>query len=256
MSDTASPAAATTRPDGATGSHLEVQGLKVSYGGIAAVKGVSFEVPRGEILALIGANGAGKTSVLKAIVGLVPTAGGRVLLFGRDAAGIPTHRRVALGATLVPEGRAIFSGMTVRENLELGAFLKRERRALDERLERVIRLFPRLGERLTQTGGTLSGGEQQMLAIGRALMGEPKLLLLDEPSLGLAPKLVAQIFESIRAIATTGMTILLVEQNTRLALETAHRAHVLVTGEIVLSGQCAELRSDPRIKAAYLGEAL
>jgi branched-chain amino acid transport system ATP-binding protein len=256
VSDTASPAAAPARPDGTLANHLEVQGLKVSYGGIAAVKGVSFEVPRGEILALIGANGAGKTSVLKAIVGLVPSAGGTVKLFGRDAAGIPTHRRVALGATLVPEGRAIFSGMTVRENLELGAFLKRERRALDERLERVIRLFPRLGERLTQSGGTLSGGEQQMLAIGRALMGEPKLLLLDEPSLGLAPKLVAQIFESIREIATTGMTILLVEQNTRLALETAHRAHVLVTGEIVLSGQCAELRSDPRIKAAYLGEAL
>ncbi|HWP09389.1 MAG TPA: ABC transporter ATP-binding protein [Polyangiaceae bacterium] len=235
---------------------LELHELKVAYGGITAVKGVSLAVKRGEIVALIGANGAGKTSVLKAIVGLVPSAGGTVKLFGRDAAGIPTHRRVALGATLVPEGRAIFSGMTVRENLELGAFLKRERPALDERLERVIRLFPRLGERLTQTGGTLSGGEQQMLAIGRALMGEPKLLLLDEPSLGLAPKLVAQIFESIRAIATTGITILLVEQNTRLALETAHRAHVLVTGEIVLSGQSAELRSDPRIKAAYLGEAL
>jgi len=255
VSDAASEPASARR-DGTTASDLAVQGLKVSYGGIAAVKGVSFEVPHGEILALIGANGAGKTSVLKAIVGLVPSAGGTVKLFGRDAAGIPTHRRVALGATLVPEGRAIFSGMTVRENLELGAFLKRERPALDERLERVIRLFPRLGERLTQTGGTLSGGEQQMLAIGRALMGEPKLLLLDEPSLGLAPKLVAQIFESIRAIATTGITILLVEQNTRLALETAHRAHVLVTGEIVLSGQSAELRSDPRIKAAYLGEAL
>jgi len=238
------------------GVDLEVKDLKVSYGGIAAVKGVSFEVPRGEILALIGANGAGKTSVLKAIVGLVPLAGGSLTLFGRDAVAIPTHRRVALGATLVPEGRAIFSGMTVRENLELGAFLKRERPALDERLERVIRLFPRLGERLAQLGGTLSGGEQQMLAIGRALMGEPKLLLLDEPSLGLAPKLVAQIFASIREIATTGITILLVEQNTRLALETAHRSHVLVTGEIVLSGKCAELRADPRIKAAYLGEAL
>ena len=235
---------------------LEVRDLRVSYGGIAAVKGVSFEVPRGEILALIGANGAGKTSVLKAIVGLVPVAGGSLKLLGRDAAGVPTHRRVALGATLVPEGRAIFSGMTVRENLELGAFLKRERPAFDERFERVIRLFPRLGERLTQMGGTLSGGEQQMLAIGRALMGDPKLLLLDEPSLGLAPKLVAQIFASIREIASTGMTILLVEQNTRLALETAHRAHVLVTGEIVLSGDCAELKADPRIRAAYLGDAL
>ncbi len=238
------------------GVDLDVRELKVSYGGIAAVKGVSFDVPRGEILALIGANGAGKTSVLKAIVGLVPAASGSVHLFGRDATAVPTHLRVALGATLVPEGRAIFSGMSVRENLELGAFLKRDRATLGTRLERVIALFPRLGERLTQAGGTLSGGEQQMLAIGRALMGEPKLLLLDEPSLGLAPKLVAQIFASIRQIATTGITILLVEQNTRLALETAHRAHVLVTGEIVLSGRCAELRADPRIAAAYLGDAL
>ena len=250
-------AAGPSRDAAATGAvDLEVRDLRVSYGGIAAVKGVSFEVPRGEILALIGANGAGKTSILKAIVGLVPAAGGAVRLFGQPANAIPTHRRVALGATLVPEGRAIFSGMSVRENLELGAFLKRERAALDRRLDRVIALFPRLGERLAQAGGTLSGGEQQMLAIGRALMGEPKLLLLDEPSLGLAPKLVAQIFASIREIAATGITILLVEQNTRLALETAHHAHVLVTGELVLSGKCAELRTDPRIKAAYLGEAL
>jgi branched-chain amino acid transport system ATP-binding protein len=235
---------------------LEVRDLRVSYGGIAAVKGLSFEVPRGDILALIGANGAGKTSVLKAIVGLVPAASGSVRLFGREANQVPTHRRVALGATLVPEGRAIFSGMTVRENLLLGAFLKRDHATLGQRLDRVIGLFPRLGERLEQAGGTLSGGEQQMLAIGRALMGEPKLLLLDEPSLGLAPKLVAQIFASVREIAATGITILLVEQNTRLALETAHRAHVLVTGEIVLSGTCEELRTDPRIKAAYLGEVL
>jgi branched-chain amino acid transport system ATP-binding protein len=235
---------------------LDVADLHVLYGGIAAVKGVSFSVERGEIVALIGANGAGKTSVLKALVGLVPAARGRVRLFGRDATTIPTHRRTALGATLVPEGRAIFAGMSVRENLELGAFLKREPAALGQRLERVLALFPRLGERLAQAGGTLSGGEQQMLAIGRALMGEPRLLLLDEPSLGLAPKLVAQIFASIVEIAKTGLTILLVEQNTRLALETAHRAHVLVTGEIVLSGRCSELRNDPRVKAAYLGEAL
>jgi branched-chain amino acid transport system ATP-binding protein len=235
---------------------LEVTGLHVFYGGIAAVKGVSFAVGRGEIVALIGANGAGKTSVLKAIVGLVPAARGNVRLFGRDATTVPTHRRTALGTTLVPEGRAIFAGMTVRENLELGAFLKRDPATLGQRLERVVGLFPRLGERLGQAGGTLSGGEQQMLAIGRALMGEPRLLLLDEPSLGLAPKLVAQIFASIVEIAKSGLTILLVEQNTRLALETAHRAHVLVTGDIVLSGSCAELRSDPRIKAAYLGEAL
>ncbi len=233
---------------------LELDGVAISYGGIRAVKSVSFAVRRGEIVALIGANGAGKTSVLKAIVGLVPLAKGRVRGLGRDLAGMPTHRIVELGITLVPEGRAIFGGLSVRENLELGAFTKRDPRTLGTRLDRVVTLFPRLGERLAQAGGTLSGGEQQMLAIGRALMGEPKLLLLDEPSLGLAPKLVAQIFASIRAIAETGITILLVEQNTRLALETAHAAHVLVTGEVALFGASAELREDPRVRAAYLGE--
>ncbi len=235
---------------------LELEKLQVAYGGIAAVKGIDLSVARGEIVSLIGANGAGKTSVLKAIVGLVPLAGGQVRLFGQDLAGVPTHRRVALGATLVPEGRAVFAGLTVRENLELGAFLKREPKGLAARLKRVVELFPRLGERLFQSAGTLSGGEQQMLAIGRALMGEPKLLLLDEPSLGLAPKLVAQIFESILAIAKTGITILLVEQNTRLALETASRAYVLATGEIVLSGASRELKEDPRVRAAYFGESV
>jgi branched-chain amino acid transport system ATP-binding protein len=240
--------------DGERPVDLELDALRVSYGGIAAVKGVSFAVRRGEIVALIGANGAGKTSVLKAVVGLVPIAGGRVRALGRELAGVPTHRIVELGVTLVPEGRAIFGGLTVLENLELGAFTRRDEKTLLERRDRVISLFPRLGERLTQAGGTLSGGEQQMLAIGRALMAEPKLLLLDEPSLGLAPKLVAQIFESIRAIAKTGITILLVEQNTRLALETADSAHVLVTGEVALFGPSADLRQDPRVRAAYLGE--
>jgi branched-chain amino acid transport system ATP-binding protein len=233
---------------------LELSDVKVSYGGISAVKGVSLEVARGEIVALVGANGAGKTSVLKAIIGLVPLSGGSVRLLGRDVAGVATHRRVALGATLVPEGRAIFAGLTVRENLDLGAFLRRDKQARATRLSRVIDLFPRLGERLSQSAGTLSGGEQQMLAIGRAMMGEPKVLLLDEPSLGLAPKLVSQIFESIRSIAKTGITILLVEQNTRLALETAARAYVLSTGEIVLSGPSRELREDSRVRAAYFGE--
>jgi branched-chain amino acid transport system ATP-binding protein len=234
---------------------LELRQLSVEYGGIRAVKGISFRVDSGKIVALIGANGAGKTSTLKAIVGLV-SGGGSVKVFGHDVAGAPTHQIVARGVTLVPEGRAIFAGLTVRENLELGSILKRDRQGIESRMQRVLQLFPRLGERLAQAGGTLSGGEQQMLAIGRALMGDPRLLLLDEPSLGLAPKLVRQIFDGIAQIAQSGLTILLVEQNTRLALETAHEAHVLVTGEIALSGKSSALREDPRVKAAYLGEGV
>lgn len=233
---------------------LSLTDLRVSYGGIAAVKGISLEVQRGEIVTLIGANGAGKTSTLKAIVGLVPPHSGDVRLFGEPLRGVATHRIASKGVALVPEGRAIFGNLTVSENLELGAFLKREPPLLAERLAKILSLFPRLSERMAQEAGTLSGGEQQMLAIGRALMSEPRLLLLDEPSLGLAPKLVEQIFEAIVQIARGGLTILLVEQNTRLALETASRAYVLVTGELALSGSCAELREDPRIKGAYLGE--
>jgi branched-chain amino acid transport system ATP-binding protein len=237
-----------------TGEALRVKELRVSYGGIAAVKGISLDVERGEIVTLIGANGAGKTSTLKAIVGLVPAQTGDIALFGEPIRGVPTHRIVGRGVALVPEGRAIFGNLTVAENLELGAFLTRAPTLRGERLARVLKLFPRLSERMGQEGGTLSGGEQQMLAIGRALMSDPKLLLLDEPSLGLAPKLVEQIFEAIVAVAQSGLTILLVEQNTRLALETASRAYVLVTGELAFSGPCAELREDPRIKGAYLGE--
>jgi branched-chain amino acid transport system ATP-binding protein len=235
---------------------LEVEQLTVTYGGIRAVKGLSLRVEPGQIVALIGSNGAGKTSTLKGIMGLLSSARGRVRVFGREVLGLPTHQIVAQGVTLVPEGRAIFPGMSVRENLELGSILKRERLGIEARMQRVLTLFPRLGERLGQAGGTLSGGEQQMLAIGRALMSDPKLLLLDEPSLGLAPKLVRQIFDAIIEIAQGGLTILLVEQNTRLALETAHEAHVLVTGEIALSGPSPSLREDPRVKAAYLGEDL
>jgi branched-chain amino acid transport system ATP-binding protein len=234
---------------------LELSELNVAYGGIRAVKGISLRIDPGQIVALIGANGAGKTSTLKAIVGLVP-ARGRIQLFGRDILGTATHHIVGQGVTLVPEGRAIFAGMSVRENLELGSVLKPERAGLEARLARVLELFPRLGERLTQAGGTLSGGEQQMLAIGRALMSDPRVLLLDEPSLGLAPKLVRQIFDAIGEIARGGLTILLVEQNTRLALETAHQAHVLVTGEVSLSGASGALKEDPRVRAAYLGEDL
>jgi len=233
---------------------LSIKDLRVSYGGIAAVKGVSLEVSRGEIVTLIGANGAGKTSTLKAIVGLVPAASGDIRLFGEPLRGVATHRIAGRGVALVPEGRAIFGNLSVAENLELGAFLKREPHERGQRLARVLRLFPRLSERMTQEAGTLSGGEQQMLAIGRALMSDPRLLLLDEPSLGLAPKLVEQIFEAIVEVARGGLTILLVEQNTRLALETAARAYVLVTGELALQGSCSELRADPRIRGAYLGE--
>jgi branched-chain amino acid transport system ATP-binding protein len=231
---------------------LVVRDLRVSYGGICAVKGISLEVGRGEIVALIGANGAGKTSTLRGIVRLIRGEGG-VTVFGTDVSRMEAEQVAGLGVALVPEGRGIFTGLTVRENLDLGAYLKREKKGMQKRLEQVLKLFPRLGERLAQDAGTLSGGEQQMLAIGRALMADPRMILLDEPSLGLAPKLVSEIFAAIRAIAAGGMTILLVEQNTRLSLETAQRAYVLATGEIALSGDAAELRNDARIREAYLG---
>jgi branched-chain amino acid transport system ATP-binding protein len=234
---------------------LVVDGLVVTYGGIRAVQGISFTVARGEIVTLIGANGAGKTSTLRGIMRLV-RAEGRVSVFGVDVGQLETNQVAALGVALVPEGRGIFTGLTVLENLELGAYLKRERAGVAARLGRVLKLFPRLGERLKQDAGTLSGGEQQMLAIGRALMAEPRMILLDEPSLGLAPKLVSEIFAAIRAIAQDGMTILLVEQNTRLSLETAQRAYVLATGEIVLGGEASVLQHDARIKEAYLGGTL
>ena len=233
---------------------LELSSVNVKYGGIAACKGVSLRVERGEIVALIGANGAGKSSVLKSIMQLVPHASGTLRVLGRDVRGMATHGVVALGTALVPEGRAIFGNLSVRENLLLGAFLKRNAATIEQNLSRSVALFPRLGERMAQNAGTLSGGEQQMLAIARALMADPQLILLDEPSLGLAPKLVSQIFESIEQIAKSGITLLLVEQNTRLALQVAQRAYVLVTGEVVLSGPSAALRSDPRIREAYLGE--
>jgi branched-chain amino acid transport system ATP-binding protein len=231
---------------------LTLEDLRVAYGGIQAVKGISLEVKAGEIVTLIGANGAGKSSTLRGIMRLVRPSG-RVRVFGTDVAGHEANQIAALGVALVPEGRGVFTGLSVRENLDLGAYLKRERAGRAQRLAQVVELFPRLGERLNQDAGTLSGGEQQMLAIGRALMADPRMILLDEPSLGLAPKLVGEIFAAIRAIAARGLTILLVEQNTRLALETAARGYVLVTGEVVLSGPCAELKHDPRIKAAYLG---
>lgn len=230
---------------------LRLTDVGVSYGGIAAVKGISLEVAAGEIVTLIGANGAGKTSTLKTIVGLVPLKTGSVQLFGNDIKGVKTHKIIAKGVALVPEGRAVFGNLTVRENLQLGGFLNR--RDQKARIDRCVKLFPRLGERIKQEAGTLSGGEQQMLAIGRALMARPAMLLLDEPSLGIAPKLVQQIFEAIAQIAEAGTTILLVEQNTRLALRYAKRAYVLRTGEIAMSGLAKELAENDEIKAAYLG---
>ena len=234
---------------------LQVRDLRVRYGAIEAVKGISLEVGRGEIVTLIGANGAGKTSTLRGIVRLA-SGEGSVQVFGQDVTALQTHEVAGLGVQLVPEGRGIFPTLSVRENLELGAYLKRERTGLQQRMSQVVALFPRLGERMKQDAGTLSGGEQQMLAIGRAMMADPRILLLDEPSLGLAPKLVGEIFDAILRIASSGLTILLVEQNTRLALQTAARAYVLVTGEVVLSGSARELREDPRIRGAYLGEAV
>ena len=232
---------------------LELTGLEVAYGGIQALKGIDLRVDPGEIVALIGANGAGKTTTLKSIMGLVPLAKGTIRFGARDLEGQSTEDRVELGMSLAPEGRAIFPNLTVRENLELGAYLHRDPEVMTETMEDVTKLFPRLGERMRQEGGTLSGGEQQMLAIGRALMARPQLLLLDEPSLGIAPKLVQQIFQAIAEIAKAGVTILLVEQNTRIALATSQRAYVLRTGAVALQGISKDLAADPEIQAAYLG---
>jgi branched-chain amino acid transport system ATP-binding protein len=232
---------------------LEVRGLRVAYGGIAAVKGIDLDVGPGELVCLIGANGAGKTTTLKAIAGALPPAGGRVLLEGRDATGVPPHELVRRGLALVPEGRGIFARLTVLENLRMGAYCRTDR-DIESDLERVCSLFPRLRERRRQVAGTLSGGEQQMLAIARALMSRPKLLLLDEPSMGLAPMAAQSVFETIREIASGGVTVLLVEQNARAALELARRAYVMESGAIVLSGAAGALLSDPKVREAYLGE--
>lgn len=231
---------------------LAVENLAVAYGGIQAVKGIDLNIDAGELVCLIGANGAGKSTTLKSICGLLALAGGDVRFEGRSLRGMPVHAIARAGISLVPEGRGIFGRMTVLENLQLGAYLRRDDVAAD--ITRVYALFPRLAERRTQTAGTLSGGEQQMLAIGRALMNRPKLLLLDEPSMGLAPIIVRQIFDIVRRIAHEGTTILLVEQNAALALEVSHRAYVLETGRVVLEGPAAALRRDARVRQAYLGE--
>jgi len=233
---------------------LEVAGLEVAYGGIKAVKGIDLAVEERQLVCLIGANGAGKTTTLKAICGLVPTHTGTVRYAGDAITGMPSFRLVERGLAMVPEGRGIFRQLTVVENLAMGAFVRKDRESVRRDLERVFELFPRLAERRNQSGGTLSGGEQQMLAIGRALMSRPRLLLLDEPSMGLAPLLVQRIFETVRRISAEGVTILLIEQNARLALEIANRGYVMESGSITLSGPAADLLADPRVREAYLGE--
>jgi len=232
---------------------LELEDLHVYYGNIHALKGVSLAVEAGEIVALLGANGAGKSTTLNTVSGLLRPRSGSVRFEDEDLTQIPPHRIVERGVVQVPEGRRIFGQLTVLENLEMGAFTRTDTRGIREDLERVFALFPRLRERSGQVAGTLSGGEQQMLAIGRALMARPRVLLMDEPSMGLAPVLVEQIFDAIQEINRQGTTILLVEQNAYMALQVAHRGYVLQTGQVVLQGSAAELRENPEVKRAYLG---
>ena len=232
---------------------LELADVHVHYGKIAALKGISLTVDEGEIVTLIGGNGAGKTTTLKTISGLRPVAAGTIRLRGENIVGIAPHKLVGMGVAHAPEGRGIFPGMTVRENLEIGAYA-RHGSDLRSDLDRALNLFPRLEERIKQSAGTLSGGEQQMLAIGRALMARPKLLLLDEPSMGLAPKLVSQVFETITEINQQGTTILVVEQNAAQALQRAHRAYVIETGRVVIEGPASELQASDEVRKAYLGE--
>src|SRR3954469_15803316 len=234
---------------------LEIEDLTLLYGRIQALHGISLTVGEGEVVALIGANGAGKTTTMRAISGLRPIAAGAIRFNGQDITRMRADLRVIRGVSQSPEGRGIFPGMTVRENLEMGAYTRRNRAEIDRDLQRVFDLFPRLRERQKQSGGTLSGGEQQMLAVGRALMSRPRLLLLDEPSMGLAPMLIQQIFDIIVEINQQGTTILLVEQNAQQALSRAHRAYVLETGRIVKDGTGNELLHDPAVKDAYLGVA-
>lgn len=232
---------------------LKIEDLKVSYGGIDAVRGISFDVKGGEIVTLIGANGAGKSSILRTISGLVKPGGGRVIFEGEDIGGKDPTYIVSKGLMMVPEGRKIFPNLTVLENLKIGAYTRKDE--LEEDIEKVYGYFPRLKERSWQEGGTLSGGEQQMLAVGRALMGRPKLLMMDEPSLGLAPIVVQGIFEIIKQINDAGTTVLLIEQNANMALHVAHRAYVIENGRISMEGTGAELLVDEKVRAAYLGSA-
>ncbi len=238
----------------AAGPILEVKDLRVHYGAIEALRGVTLEVPPGQVVALIGANGAGKTTTLRAVSKMLRPSAGAVVFQGQDVTRLPSHALVARGMAHAPEGRGIFLNLTVRENLDLGAYLRKDRAGIAQDMERSFALFPILAERRSQVCGTLSGGEQQMLAVARALMSRPKLLLLDEPSLGLAPQIVEKIFTVLREVNETGVALLLVEQNAHKALQLAHRAYVLETGGIVMEGTGAELLASPEVRKAYLGE--
>lgn len=235
------------------GTLLSIQDLHVAYGNILALQGISVEVREGEIVTLIGANGAGKSTLLRAISGVVPIRSGKIIFGSTDLSTIPAHRIVEMGVAHVPEGRGIFANLTVQENLQLATWSRKDRKNLQNEYQRVFDLFPRLAERRDQLAGTLSGGEQQMLAVGRALMTRGRLVLLDEPSMGLAPVLVREIFQTVREINARGTTILLVEQNARQALKLAHRGYVLETGRLTVAGPADELMDNPNVKAAYLG---
>lgn len=233
---------------------LEIKDLEVCYGVIRAIKGVSFEVNQGEVIALIGANGAGKTTILHTITGLIPAEKGSILFDGKELTKTPAHKIVSMGMAHVPEGRRVFAQLSVLENLKLGAYTRKNKSEIEESLKMVYERFPRLEERKNQVAGTLSGGEQQMLAMGRALMSKPRIILMDEPSMGLSPLLVSEIFDIIKEISESGTTVLLVEQNAKKALSIADRAYVLETGNITLSGKASDLMNDDSVKKAYLGE--
>lgn len=233
---------------------LKISDLKVAYGGIHAVKGIDLDIHEGELITLIGANGAGKTTTMKAITGLQGWIGGNVQYLGKSIKGVPSHALLKQGLAMVPEGRGVFSRMTITENLQMGAYIRTDATSIAEDIERMFGIFPRLKERATQLAGTMSGGEQQMLAMARALMSQPRLLLLDEPSMGLSPIMVAKIFEVVRDISAQGVTVLLVEQNARLALQAADRAYVMDSGLITMSGDAKQMLDDPKVREAYLGE--
>ena len=233
---------------------LSLAKLEVAYGGIQAVKGIDLHVDQGELVCLIGANGAGKTTTLKGICGLLPVKAGKIHYAGADVTGKPAFQLVRRGLAMVPEGRGVFGALTIEENLAMGAYIRNDTAGIKADIERVYQLFPRLKERRRQTAGTLSGGEQQMLAMGRAMLSRPKLLLLDEPSMGLAPLMVQKVFETIVTISGEGVTILLIEQNAKLALEVSRRGYVMESGEITIAGDSASLLHDPKVRAAYLGE--